>query len=145
MTELSQQNAPVTSAVSAVERVTAMRAALSATQGQTRTETSRDASEKAAAPDGAVRTFADYARVNRDIASVVDNLAPPARTDVASAESAVLSLMQQPLIVVPLPPASQDMVAFVAQVAQSIQRQAALTRAAMSGVAPAVVDAAVLT
>lgn len=137
MTEVPQQNQPVASAVERVSLVRAVAGARQiAAQGDTQTQ---------AVPvsDGSARTFADYARVNRDIANVVDSLAPPASTGVDEAESAVLSLLPQPSVVLPLPPASQDTIAFVAQVVQSIQRQAALTRAAMSGVAPVVVDAAV--
>jgi hypothetical protein len=141
MTELPQQNVPVASAVSAVERVQSVKPA--ATISQSATQAGDNATSVAYPSESTARTFADYARVNRDIANVVDSLGPPpAAVGVESAESAVLSLLPQPSVVLPLPPASQDTIAFVAQVVQSIQRQAALTRAAMSGVAPVVVDAA---
>lgn len=140
MTEVPQQNQPVASAVGAVDRVIPVRAVTGVSPAQNRVE---DPVLAPTAPDSAARTFADYARVNRDIATVVDSLAPPASTSVDKAENAVLSLLPQPSVVLPLPPASQDTIAFVAQVAQSIQRQAALTRAAMSGVTAVTVDAAV--
>lgn len=144
MTEVPQQNQPVASAVSAVERVSPVRPVTTTQQTTSRSETGDGTAAPAALSDTTARTFADYAKVNRDIASVVDSLGPPpASTDTTQAENMVLSLLPQPSVVLPLPPADQDTVAFVAQVAQSIQRQAALTRAAMSGVTPVVVDAAI--
>ncbi|HEX7857503.1 MAG TPA: hypothetical protein VF503_27800 [Sphingobium sp.] len=157
MTELSHRNQPVVSRSSAVERVAVVRPVTPTAQATTRADASEASRAQLSVPDTAgafaqsgeepARTFADYARVNRDIASVVDNLDTwPAKgnaASVAQAESAILSLLPAPSVVLPLPPASADMVQFVAQVAQSIQRQAAQTRAALSGVAPVTVDAAI--
>lgn len=92
------------------------------------------------------RAFASYSKVQTQIAKVVADVGgnPPRNSpaDLAQSENALLSLMPQPTMVLPLPPADADMVAFVAQVTQSIARQVAQARAAFSNVAAPVVDAA---
>ena len=97
--------------------------------------------------DDRTRAAADFARVHARIVAVLADLnAPsvPARAPaLALAEKSLLSLIPQPAVVLPLPPANQDMVAFVVQVTQSIARQAAQTRAAQSGASVAMVGAAV--
>jgi hypothetical protein len=96
--------------------------------------------------DDVARAHAEYAKVQSEIETVLADLGtqsprrPPAV--LAQAENALLSLMPRPSVVLPLPPASQDMVAFVAQVTKSIAQQAAQTRAAQGGVSSATVDAA---
>ncbi|MCE7795637.1 hypothetical protein LWE61_03595 [Sphingobium sufflavum] len=104
------------------------------------------ASDPSPDTDAQARSHADYAKVHEEIAAIVSNLATPsARQDpgaLSQAESAIAMLMPQPSIVLPLPPASDAMVAFVNQVRQSIVAQAARTRAAMSNVSAATVDAA---
>jgi hypothetical protein len=97
--------------------------------------------------DDRVRAVSAYAEVHARIITVLADLqaqsAPDRAASLAAAEGSLLSLMPQPTVVVPLPPANREMVEFVAQVTQSIARQAAQTRAAQSGVSPAMVDAAV--
>jgi L-lactate utilization protein LutC len=96
--------------------------------------------------DDQARSHADYAKVHRQIVTVLSDFDnDPARYNpegVAQAESALASLMPQPSIVLPLPPASEDMVAFVAQVCQSVALQSAQTRASLSNVSAATVAAA---
>lgn len=97
--------------------------------------------------DDRVGAAVAYAQVHSRIVTVLADLkaqaapAHPALLD--SAEHSLLSLMPQPVVVLPLPPANRDMVEFVVQVTQSIARQAAQTRAAQSSVSAAMVDAAV--
>lgn len=97
--------------------------------------------------DDRTRAAADYARVHARIVTVLADLnapsAPAGASAVAMAEKSLLSLIPQPAVVLPLPPANRDMVAFVVQVTQSIARQAAQTRAAQSGASVAMVGAAV--
>lgn len=96
-------------------------------------------------PDETARAFANYARIQTQIANVVADLSPPAPQSpaaLAQANDSLLSLLPKPSVVLPLPPADEDMVAFVAQVAQSIARQAAQTRAAHANVSAPSVDAA---
>jgi hypothetical protein len=94
--------------------------------------------------DDRVRAASAYAEVHARIVTVLADLqgqsAPDRAASLAAAEG---SLMPQPAVVVPLPPANREMVEFVAQVTQSIARQAAQTRAAQSGVSAAMVDIAV--
>lgn len=104
------------------------------------------------APDGIVlaqedtaRAFATYSKIQTQIADVVAALAQPPRqgaTAVAQADDRLVSMIPAPSVVLPLPPADADMVAFVGQVAQSIARQAAQFRAAHASISPAAVDAA---
>ncbi|HZV18883.1 MAG TPA: hypothetical protein VFF84_09380 [Sphingobium sp.] len=78
---------------------------------------------------------ATYARLRADIANVLADLQPrrrPAGEQVAHADAALEGLMPQPVIVLPLPPTDPQMVAFVAQVAQSVAQQAAQARAAQA-------------
>ncbi|MFT3964463.1 MAG: hypothetical protein QM690_01090 [Sphingobium sp.] len=150
MTGFTHRNQPVASVASVTERVSAVRAIAPLGQPVSRTDAwtaPPQGDAPASSGDETARARADYARINRDIADVLDSVGaqrpgrPPATA--AEAESALLSLLPQPTAILPLPPADEDMVAFVAQVAQAIARQAAQTRAALSGVAPAVVDAVI--
>lgn len=156
MNEFPPRTEPVASVGSAAERA-GMRVAIPAPQSTPRTEAvSGSTSRPASAPDAAEplvlpndetsRTFANYSRIHDRIADVVANIGTASprgeAADLAGAENVLLSLMPQPSVVLPLPPADEDMVAFVAQVTQSIARQAAMTRAALANVAPAAVDAA---
>ena len=97
--------------------------------------------------DDRTRAAADYARVHARIVSVLADLnapsAPAEAPALASAEKSLLSLIPQPAVVLPLPPANRDMVEFVVQVTRTIARQAAQTRAAQSGASVAMVGAAV--
>lgn len=88
---------------------------------------------------------ASYARLQADIADVVARLEPPhsTPTDAGDAEQHLLALMPQPIVVLPMPPADQKMIEFVAQVAQSLASQAAMARAAQASVSPAEVEGAV--
>lgn len=156
MNEFSHRNESVASGISATDRVSAGRAVTpvpqtsraEVSQGSiSRPVTAPDAAEgHAPSTDETARAFATYSKAQTKIADVVADLgAEGARkgpADIASAEHSLLSLLPQPSVVLPLPPASEDMVAFVAQVARSIARQAAQTRAALSNVSAATVDAA---
>ena len=90
---------------------------------------------------------ASYARIKERIASVLAGLNPP-RAPVAqavdAAEQALGALMPEPVIVIPMPPADPDMIAFVAQVAQSMAERTAHARAAQGGLRHATVEAALL-
>lgn len=89
---------------------------------------------------------ANYAELQANIADVVARLDPPRPNGAQladQADQALMALMPQPVIVLPLPPTDQDMIQFVAQVAQSVASQAALARAAQARVSPALADAVV--
>jgi hypothetical protein len=89
---------------------------------------------------------ANYAKLRADIADVVARLDPPRPSgarEALAANEAIMSLMPQPVVMLPMPPTNQHMVEFVAQVAQSVAGQAAMARAAQARVSPALVDAAV--
>lgn len=88
---------------------------------------------------------ASYAKLRASIANIVADIKPtraPASEAVATADDALMSLMPQPVIVLPLPPTNAKMVEFVAQVAQSLAQQAAQARAAQANVTPMLAEAA---
>jgi hypothetical protein len=137
MNEFLPQTKPVASVVSVKERSLAGAQAKPATsvEGLTDALAQQDTqlTERSAAT-------ASYAKLQADIADIVARLEPPRPGAVEQADQALLSLMPQPVVVLPLPPADQEMVEFVAQVAQSLAQQAAMARAAQASVSPALVD-----
>ena len=143
MTDLLPRTEPVASVVSATERgVSGVRGASAAASGANQADAEAQSdpqlSEKSAAT-------ASYAKLQADIADVVARLDPPSSNGAALADQAdqsLLALMPQPVVVLPLPPTDQDMIEFVAQVAQSVASQAAMARAAQAHVSPALTDAA---
>lgn len=90
---------------------------------------------------------ANYARIQADIAqalkAVQDRQPAPSADDLGNAERAMLDLMPTPVVVLPMPPTDPDMVAFVAQVAQSLAQQAVRTHAAQARIAASTIDALV--
>lgn len=157
MNEFLPRTEPVASVVSATERkrlgiraespIAGTTTRTDATAGSTppRSAASEEAAALASANDEQARTAALYARVQSGIGKVVADLgsgSPKTAAMLNKAEASVLDLMPQPAVVVLLPPASEDMVQFVAQVTQSIARQAAQARAAQANASPYVVDAA---
>jgi len=142
MTEFLPRTGPVASVTGASERsLTGVRGVAAATPAESQADAQRDAhlQERSEAA-------ASYARLQTDIANVVARLDPPRVNGgelAAQADHALLALMPQPVVVLPLPPTDKDMIEFVAQVAQSVASQAALARAAQSRISPALADAAV--
>ncbi|MET0362792.1 MAG: hypothetical protein ABW048_13680 [Sphingobium sp.] len=168
MTELSSRNMPVLPVASTTDRVAATPriAPVERVAAQTQTRPDAQAVPTAAALRAAsqgaspadtpslvqpgeeqARSHADYAEVQEKIASILSGLdnrgAQGSGAAVADADKAMAQLMPQPSVVLPLPPTSDAMVAFINQVRQSIVTQSALARAAMSSVSPATVEAAV--
>lgn len=157
MNDFSHRNPPVAPVTAVTDRVTAI-ARIAPVEAMTpqadvhrdhaslprpRPEPTVDAVHEG---DDQARTHADYAKVQRSIATILSRLdARPARHGADAAQQAereMAMLLPQPSIVLPLPPASDAMVAFITQVRESILTQAARTRAAMSNVTAATVDAA---
>ena len=88
---------------------------------------------------------ADYAKIHAEIADVLADLRPTskgAETSTSVADRAITALMPSPVVMLPLPPTDEQMVAFVAQVAQAVARQAAQAHAAQASVTPIMVEAA---
>ena len=144
MNEFSPRTERVASVVSAGERgLAGVRSGNAATQANAQADAS--AQQDAQLTERSAAT-ANYAKLQADIADVVARLDPPRANRpelVHETEQALMALMPQPVAVLPLPPTDQDMIDFVAQVAQSVASQAALARAAQARVSPAIVDAAV--
>jgi len=160
MNEFFPRNDPVTPAGSVTDRLSTVVRAVASVPPAPRSEVGQRFTPRPAlapkivpdAPDGIMlaredtaRAFATYSKIQTQIADVVAALAQPPRqgpTAVAQADDSLLSMIPAPSVVLPLPPADEEMVAFVGQVAQSIARQAAQFRAAHASVSPAAVDAA---
>lgn len=88
---------------------------------------------------------ADYAKLKADIADVLARIEPTANKvdeKVSSAERSLMALMPNPVVILPLPPADPQMVAFVAQVAQSVAARVAQARAAQANPSPLMIEAA---
>ncbi|MEO8722406.1 MAG: hypothetical protein ABI395_02630 [Sphingobium sp.] len=84
---------------------------------------------------------AEYARINARIADIFADLnATAAPVSHAEAEHRVLALMPDPVVIIPLPPASADMVERAVRLAQDMAEQAAIARAAQSNVNGGIVD-----
>ncbi|RVT43325.1 hypothetical protein [Sphingobium algorifonticola] len=83
---------------------------------------------------------AEYARVNAEVADILASIRATGSSaqSIASAEAALTALT--PIIIVPLPPASKDMVEQVARIAQRIVDQAALAQGAQANLKPGTVD-----
>lgn len=157
MNEFLPRTEPAAPLASATERRYRVRTVTAAPPASSRTDAAtqpaapvRDAPREGTAASGGTdavaRALAAYAEVRNRTRSVVSELAnaprPPSPSATAEAEDALVSLLPQPAVIHPLPPANQDMVRFVSEVTASIARQAAQARAAMSGASPAMVEAA---
>ncbi len=149
MTEFLPRTGPVAPAVGANERgLTGVRSIAAATPGESQADP--NAPDSNAQRDAQLQerseAVASYARLQADIADVVARLDPPRQNGgelAAQADQALIALMPQPVVVLPLPPTDRDMIEFVAQVAQAVATQAAMARAAQAHVSPALADAAV--
>lgn len=157
MNEFLPRTEPAAPLASATERRYRVRTVTAASPATSRTDAAanppaprRDAPHDAASAtggsDAVARALAAYADVRNRTRGVVSDLAnspkPPSPSATAQAEDDLVSLLPQPAVIHPLPPANQDMVRFVSEVTASIARQAAQARAAMSGASPAMVEAA---
>lgn len=143
MTEFLPKTGPVASVAGAHERgLTGVRniVAVAPAESQADSNAQRDAQLQERS-----EAVASYARLQADIADVVARLDPPRPNGAAlaaQADQALVALMPQPTVVLPLPPTDKDMIEFVAQVAQSVASQAAMARAAQARVSPALAEAA---
>ncbi|HWJ70352.1 MAG TPA: hypothetical protein VNS79_09925 [Sphingobium sp.] len=135
------ESVPAVSRVAEPRRIVQAASGASAPQMQARGDVHSD-------PQAAERSAisATYAQLRADIANVLAELQPrrrPADAQVGQADEALLGLMPQPIIVLPMPPTDPQMLAFVAQVAQSVAQHSAHARAAQAN-APAILAPAIL-
>jgi len=145
MDELLSRTGRVAPAVSATERGTApVRAISEARAMQNGTQPDAQSPSRLLERERS-SAAADYARIHADIADVLADLKPPAASSASAAndaDRAIVALMPSPVVMLPLPPTDTQMVAFVAQVAQSMARQAAQARAAHAVGTPIMIEAA---
>lgn len=86
---------------------------------------------------------AEYARIHARIANIIANLRAGSGGGTISAadgDAQVGALLPEPVIIIPLPPASRDMVERAERLARDMAAQAALTRSAQSHLKPGTVD-----
>lgn len=86
-------------------------------------------------------SVADYARANAQITDILAKLSD-ARAPVAVEDAAhrMNALVRDPIVIVPLPPASQDMIARAVEVARDLAEKAALARNSHGSIASAMVE-----
>lgn len=88
-------------------------------------------------------SVADYTKVRTQIADIMAELsaartpAPQAR---AQAERALNGMMPPPVVLIPMPPASRDVLEHAVRVANEIAQQANLARAAQANATPSLVE-----
>lgn len=143
MSELLPRTGPVARIVSTAERGS------SAVPAPVPPRSAHDENESEAsyAPTVSRRSSAaaDYARLQADIADVLARIDPAGSKGIETAsvaERQILAMMPSPVIMLPLPPTDPALVAFVAQVAQSVAERAAQARAAQAHATPIMVEAA---
>ena len=142
MSDFFSRTGPVAPVASATERGPAVRPPSPVKSMRSGIETGTHAADGLAERTTAA---ADYARIKANIADVLAKIQPSAVHSVETtdtAERAIIALMPDPVVILPLPPADPMIVAFVAQVAQSMARQTAQTRAAQASATPLMIEAA---
>jgi hypothetical protein len=104
--------------------------------------TSGDA-DIASSSEEQLASAAEYARIHARIADILAGMRSDGTAPVSSAsntEADIVSLLPAPVIIIPLPPASKDMVERAEMLAKDIAVSASLTRAAQAHVKPGTVD-----
>jgi hypothetical protein len=142
MSEFLPRTGPVASVVSATERGPAVRAPHGVKAADNKLEAGSSPSQTVTDRSTAA---ADYARIQASIADVLARIRPVSNKtdDVAEAANrSIIALMPSPVIMLPMPPTDPQMVAFVAQVAQSVAERSAQARVAQAYATPIMVEAA---
>lgn len=143
MNEFLPRTAPISPATTAQDRGAAMVRAVGSSRS-TGNDAQGDA-PFATNPLYRASAAADYAKIQADIADVLASIKPSTTSSSNAADdanNAILAMMPNPVVVLPLPPTDAKMVAFVAQVAQSLALQAAQARAAQAIATPIMAEAA---
>lgn len=142
MSEFLPRTGPAAPVVSATERgpfarvVPVLKAARTHTEAGAASQTTLSDRSTAAA---------DYAKIQADIADVLARIEPPVADPVetaGAAERAIVALIPNPVVVLPLPPTDPQIMAFVAQVAQSVAERTVQARAAQANATPILIEAA---
>lgn len=107
-----------------------------------RIEPIEDGASFAADSEGQLASAAEYARIHAEVANILSSIhaSGGGAQTAASIDAAIGMLTPAPLVIVPLPPASLDMVQQAARVAQRLVANAALAHAAQAHVRPGTVD-----
>jgi hypothetical protein len=133
---------PVVSSVPATAQVGADTAAAAVSQASTASLPVGNAVDLAAGSEEQLASAAEYARVHASIADILAGMraGPSTNTPTADAESAITALLPQPVIIIPLPPASKEMVERAEMLAKAMADLAVQTRAAQAHLKPGTVD-----
>lgn len=147
MNDFLPRTEPIAAAASVQSRSAALAQGSVAQAAAVQPGPSREIQSRSAPAREAVASTAQYARIQADVAralqAVKDRQPVATPADLGSAEQAMLDLMPQPVVMLPMPPADPQIVEFVAQVAQSLGQQQMQARAAHARISPGTVDALV--
>lgn len=95
---------------------------------------------QAQAVDDELAGAAEYAKVHARIANILADMRSSTPPSVDGAASAIQSMMPQPIILIPLPPASKEAVEHAAALAKRIAQQSTYAHAAQAHVSRGTVD-----
>jgi hypothetical protein len=113
-------------------------------QGLTAVATQSDSGvDLAAGSEEQLASAAEYARVHASIADILANMratSTVSASDISEPQQDIQSLLPQPVIIIPLPPASRDMVERAEMLAKDIAGRAVLSRSAQAHVKPGMVE-----
>ncbi|WP_070157844.1 hypothetical protein [Sphingobium phenoxybenzoativorans] len=129
--------------VPAVTQVNADTQAAAVSQAPVTPAPADNAVNLAAGSEEQLASAAEYARVHASIADILAGLRAGQSSNTqsnAEAESAITALLPQPVIIVPLPPASKEMVERAVMLAKAMADQAQVTRSAQAHLKPGTVD-----
>ena len=134
--------APVSSVPAAPQVGETDAAALAKLVTNVAVSTSADADLKSTSEEQ-LASAAEYARIHARIADILAGMraeGSATASSVTNTEADIVSLLPAPVIIIPLPPASRDMVERAEMLARDIAMSASLTRSAQAHVKPGTVD-----
>ena len=117
-------------------------AGMEADRQPVRVEIIVDGANLDAESEGQLASAAEYARIHAEVANILASIRASggASQPAISLDGAIDALTPRPLVIVPLPPASKDMMEHAARVAQRLVADAALAHLAQAHVKPGTVD-----
>jgi hypothetical protein len=133
----------VAPSVSAATPVSTDAAVAAAAQASVASAPVDSAVDLAAGSEEQLASAAEYARVHASIAGILAGLRTGPSTSASTpgdAEAAITALLPPAIIIVPLPPASREMVEHAEMVAKAMASQALQTRSAQAHLKPGTVD-----
>lgn len=129
------------SPVSAVQPVASATSTRASDGGASESAAENGRATTSATIEGSIASSAEYARVHARIADILAALhAQGGSTSVEGAAAEIQSMIPQPQVMVPLPPASKEAVESAIRIAKRIAEQGAYAQAAQANVPRALAD-----